>query len=100
MLGCCLLPYLVSSIYSLAGALLQMPTESQWLWGDWLSTLVTTDSGLYVVLAEGPILCVGALALLIIVMGLMAMLTGQTRAEELLLEEEDEFDETYESEWE
>ncbi len=69
ILSCCLLPYFVSSVYSLVSSVLQVPTASRWLWGDWLNTVVDSDSFLYMPLAEGPICCVGVLALLIVVLG-------------------------------
>jgi hypothetical protein len=90
LLTLCLLPYLVSSVYSVASALLQVPTAPNWLWGDWLNTLVGESDALYMVLAEGPICCVGAIGLLIVVLGLVIAITdsGQEEAE---VEEEYEF---------
>ena len=80
ILGCCLLPYLVSSVYSIVTALLQVPSAAEWLWGDWLSTVVEVDSPVYMALAEGPICCVGTIALLILVLGLVLMISGITPA--------------------
>jgi hypothetical protein len=75
LLSLCLLPYLLSSIYSLVTALLQVPGAPDWLWGDWLSTVVGTNNTAYMVLAEGPICCVGTLALLIIILGVVMMIS-------------------------
>jgi hypothetical protein len=75
-LGCCLLPYLVSSIYSIVTALLQVPATATWLWGDWLSTVVGSNQTLYMILAEGPICCVGTLSLLVLILGLFMFLAG------------------------
>ena len=86
-LSCCLLPYLVSSIYSIVTALLQMPGVN-WLWGDWLSTVVDPKGDVYMILAEGPICCVGTLALLIVILGLVMIISNAGQAEETLTEEE------------
>jgi hypothetical protein len=86
-LGCCLLPYLISSIYSIVTALLQVPAVN-WLWGDWLSTVVDPQGGLYMILAEGPICCVGALTLLIMILGLVMIVSNVGPAEESYPEEE------------
>ncbi|MGQ9599307.1 MAG: hypothetical protein ACUVWZ_07805 [Anaerolineae bacterium] len=80
ILGCCLLPYLISSIYSIVTAVLQVPAVPEWLWGDWLSTIVEVDSPAYMVLAEGPICCVGTIALFILVLGLVLMISGMVPA--------------------
>lgn len=82
LLSCCLLPYLASSVYSVSSAVLQTPGAPNWLWGDWLSTLVDVDGDLYMILAEGPICCAGAIGLLIVIMGLMLAISGMGRAEE------------------
>lgn len=91
VLSCCLLPYLISSIYSIVSSILQVPSPSTWLWGDWLNTLVGSDSALYMLLAEGPICCVGTVALLIVVLGVVAMITGLEPRDE----EDDAGDEYY-----
>jgi len=81
LLSLCLLPYLVSSVYSVVSALLQVQAAPNWLWGDWLNTLVGDSDALYMVLAEGPICCVGALGLLIIILGLVIAITSPASAE-------------------
>jgi hypothetical protein len=65
------LPYLISSIYSIITALLQVEAAPAWLWGDWINTLVGESDALYMLLAEGPICCVGSLSLLILILGLV-----------------------------
>jgi hypothetical protein len=79
-LSCCLLPYLVSSIYSIVSAVLQVPGTPNWLWGDVLSTTIDPNGPLYMFLAEGPICCVGALGLLTVVLGIVMMI-GSSPAE-------------------
>ncbi len=69
ILGCCLLPYLLSSIYSIITALLQVQAAPNWLWGDWIGTIAGDSEALYMMLAEGPICCVGTMALLIVILG-------------------------------
>jgi hypothetical protein len=81
LLSLCLLPYLVSSVYSVVSAMLQVPAAPNWLWGDWLNTLVGESDTLYMLLAEGPICCVGALGLLIIILGLVIAITSPGPAE-------------------
>jgi hypothetical protein len=81
LLSLCLLPYLVSSVYSVVSAMLQVPAAPNWLWGDWLNTLVGESDTLYMLLAEGPICCVGALGLLIIILGLVIAITSPGAAE-------------------
>jgi hypothetical protein len=71
LLSCFLLPYLISSIYSIITALLQVPATPAWLWGDWINTIVGDSDALYMFLAEGPICCVGSLSLLVLILGLM-----------------------------
>jgi hypothetical protein len=88
MLILCLVPYLVSSLYSIVTALLQVPVASNWLWGDWLNTLVGESDLLYMLLAEGPICCVGVIGLLILILGLVMMITGVGQGEEQYTEEE------------
>jgi hypothetical protein len=87
LLTLCLLPYLVSSVYSVVSALLQVPAAPNWLWGDWLNTLVGESDALYMLLAEGPICCVGAIGLLIIILGLVIAISGSGQ-EEVEIEEE------------
>ncbi len=76
VLSCCLLPYLISSIYSIVSRILQVPAAATWLWGDWLNTFVDAGSAPYMILAEGPICCVGTLALLIVILGLVVTISG------------------------
>ncbi len=40
LLSACLMPYLISSMYALVSTLLQVPAVPDWLWGDWLNTVV------------------------------------------------------------
>jgi hypothetical protein len=82
VLSVCLLPYLISSVYSVASAVFQTPAPANWLWGDWLSTVIAVDSPLYMVLAEGPMCCAGALGLLIIVLGAVLMAGGNKEGQE------------------
>jgi hypothetical protein len=89
MLTMCLMPYLLSSIYSIITSLLPVSVSANWLWGDWLNTLVGGNDILYMLLAEGPICCVGALGLLIIVLGVVMMITGLGQDEEFDAEEYD-----------
>lgn len=74
----CLLPHLISSLYALVSSLTQTEVATKWLWGDWISTLtiVQESRALYMVLAEGPICCAGILALLIVILGAVAVITG------------------------
>ena len=83
VLSACLMPYLVSSVYSIASTLLQVPAAPNWLWGDWLNTVAGESDALYMFLAEGPICCVGAIGLLIIVLGLVIAISGSGREYEL-----------------
>jgi hypothetical protein len=87
-LGCCLLPYLISSVYSVVTALLQIPSVN-WLWGDWLSTVIDPSSSLYMLLAEGPVCCVGAIALLITVLGLVMTISNLGQVEQPPVTEEE-----------
>ena len=68
VLSCCLLPHLMSSIYSVVSSVFQVPGVPDWLWGDWISTwpLVSESDTLYMLLAEGPVCCAGIIALLIV----------------------------------
>ena len=67
----------------------QVPAAPNWLWGDWISTLVGDNAAAYMVLAEGPICCVGTLGLLIMILGLVMMISGTGRSEEYDAEEEE-----------
>ena len=81
LLSLCLLPYLVSSVYSVVSAFLEVPAAPNWLWGDWINTLVGENDALYMLLAEGPICCVGTLGLLIIILGLVIAITSPAQQE-------------------
>ena len=76
LLSGCILPYLISSIYSVVSYLLQTPTASARLWRGWLRTVVEVDNPLYLILAEGPMCCTGIVALLIVVLGAVMMIGG------------------------
>jgi hypothetical protein len=88
LLSCFLLPYLISSIYSIFTALLQTSTAPEWLWGTWLHALVGESDVLYMLLAEGPICCVGTIGLLIVIMGLVLAIVGVGRTDEASVEED------------
>jgi hypothetical protein len=98
LLSCFLLPYLVSSIYSIITALLEVPGRVPWLWGYWLGDLVGESGALYMVLAEGPICCVGSIGLLTIVLGLVMMISGRRPREGSHAEAEAELYEEYDTE--
>jgi len=91
MLMLCLAPYLISSIYSIATTMLQVPGKANWLWGDWLNTVFGQDALVYMLFAEGPICCVGAVGLLIIILGIVMLISG------LGQDEEDDSEEEYDS---
>jgi hypothetical protein len=74
VLCCCQLPYLISSIYSVASTLLQVPAATRWLWGDWLSTVFNPNDPMYRLVVEAPICCGGAIGLLLTVLGIVAVL--------------------------
>jgi hypothetical protein len=83
VLSCCLLPYLMSSMYSIVTSVLQVPGTPGWLWGDLLNEMAESGSALYMLFAEGPICCVGSLALLIVIFGLVILITSlRARGEE------------------
>jgi len=88
LLSCCLVPYLISSIYSIVTVLLQVSAAPEWLWGEGINALVGDSHVLYMLLAEGPICCVGALGLLIVILGLVLAISGFGQPEEVYLEEE------------
>lgn len=95
LLLCCLLPYLVSSVYSILGAVLQVPTAPTWLWGEWVNRLAEGNDTLYMLLTEGPICGAGMAALLLIVFGLVVVLGLGSRGaaeEEAVLYETAEYD--------
>jgi hypothetical protein len=97
VLSCCLLPYLMSSIYSVVSAVFQVPGVPDWLWGDWISTwpLVSESDTLYMLLAEGPVCCAGTIALLIVILGVVAMIAGLGQGNEYTDEEEYDYSEEY-----
>ena len=88
LLSCCLAPYLISSIYSIVTAVLRVSARPNWLWGDWLHTIVGEHPALYMILAEGPVCCVGALALLVLVLGLVLMVSSIGLEEETYKDDE------------
>ena len=90
-LSCFLLPYLISSIYSIVATVLQLPTASTWLWGDWLGTVLGAGHPLYMFLAEGPICCVGILALLVVILGAVMLITGAGPGDEAYTDYEYEY---------
>lgn len=77
VLLCCLLPYLVSSVYSLLGTMLGISAVPTWLWGEWVNQLAGRSDFLYMLLAEGPMCGVGIVALLFVVLGVVLAL-GRT----------------------
>jgi TRAP-type C4-dicarboxylate transport system permease small subunit len=81
LLCCCLLPYLISSIYSVASTLLQVPAATKWLWGDWLSGAINPNDPLYRLVVEAPICCGGALGLLLTVLGIVWVVNGRESEE-------------------
>ena len=89
VLGCCLLPYLLSSTYSLVTAVLPGEAASSWLWGDWLSTLpvVSESQPLYMIFAEGPICCAGTLVFLLLMVGIVALVVNLGQEDEIYEEE-------------
>jgi hypothetical protein len=97
MLGFCLLPYLISSLYSIVSSVLQVPTASTWLWGDWINTVVDSSNPIYMILAEGPICCVGTIALLILILGVVLVITSLGPTEE---DYEEDWYEAEEEGWE
>ena len=86
LLGLCLLPHLVSAVYSVFAALFDLEAASQWLWGDWLSTVVENERW-YMLLAEGPICCVGVATLIIIILGVVVW-SGEAGSDEDGFEDE------------
>ena len=88
ILSCCLLPYLISSAYSMVAALFQVPAVPKWLWGDWLNTTIGGNDPLYMFLAEGPICCAGVVGLMIIMVGVVLAFGGMGEDDEHYAEEE------------
>jgi hypothetical protein len=68
------MPYLVSSIYSIANTVLEDSAPTTWLWGDVINQAVDAGTPLYMILAEGPICCMGMLTLLLVVFGLVIVI--------------------------
>lgn len=81
LLCICLLPYLISSVYSAASTLLKVPAATRWLWGDWLSTILAPDGVAYRLVVEAPVCCGGALGLLITVLGIVWLVGGREDGE-------------------
>lgn len=86
LLCICLLPYLVSSVYSVASTLFRVEAATQWLWGDWLSTVLDPGGTAYRLLVEAPVCCGGTIGLLITVLGALWLVGG--RGEDELLPDE------------
>ena len=85
-----LFPYIMSSVYSVANAIWQAGGAATWLWGDWVNTWTNGDGILYMLLSEGPMCCGGGVALLILIVGIVAIISERG--------EEEEYDVGYESE--
>jgi len=77
VLSCCLLPYLISSVYSVVGALVDSSQAPTWLWGELANQLAGESNFLYVLLTEAPICCVGTVGLLVIILGVVLLLGGK-----------------------
>ncbi len=89
VLSCCLLPHLISSVYSMATSLYHMEPATKWLWGDWLNTIVGAGDPLYMFLAEGPICGAGLVGVLIIVVGVVLAIDSAAEDDESEDEETD-----------
>ncbi len=76
LLSCCLLPYLISSVYSVVGALVNGAETPAWLWGELANRLAGESNLLYILLTETPVCCTGAAGLLIIILGVVLLLGG------------------------
>lgn len=87
LLCCCLVPYLISSVYSVASTLLQVPAATKWLWGDWLSTVINPNDPMYRLVVEAPICCGGAMGLLLAVLGIVWIANGGASEGQDLAEE-------------
>lgn len=87
LLCLCLLPYLISSIYSVASTLFRVDAATQWLWGDWLSTVLDPGGTAYRLLVEAPVCCGGAVGLLIMVLGVVWLVTSREDEEPQVPEE-------------
>jgi tetrahydromethanopterin S-methyltransferase subunit D len=79
VLLCCLLPYAVSSVYSIVGSVLSVSGGPTWLWGEWVNQLAGGSDFLYMVLTEGPVCAVGTIALLFVILGLVLVIGGGGR---------------------
>jgi hypothetical protein len=90
VLSCCLLPYVISSVYSIGVDLFQVPVSANWLWGDWLNTTIGVSDPMYMVLAEGPICAAGIVGLMIVVVGVVLAVGGIDEDDELYDEDEEE----------
>jgi len=83
----------LSSIYAIVTALLSVEGVPDWLWGDWIHSLVGDSGTLYMILAEGPICCVGALGLLVVILGLVLTISGSGATEVPYARQEGWYDE-------
>jgi hypothetical protein len=99
ILGCLLLPYLISSVYSIISAVFRVSSPSTWLWGDWLGTVLGASHPLYMFLAEGPICCIGTIALLILIMGIVLMIAASGSGVDDYYEDDDNVYEPYEHDY-
>ena len=88
VLSCCLLPYLISSAYSMVAALFQVPAAPKWLWGDWLNTTIGGSDPLYMFLAEGPICVAGIMGFMIVMVGVVLAIGGMGEDDESHAEDE------------
>jgi len=77
VLSCCLLPYLVSSIYSIVGAVVNGSQTPTWLWGQLANKLAPDSNLLYILLTDAPICCVGTVGLLVVILGVVLLLGGR-----------------------
>jgi len=75
VLSCCLLPYLVSSVYSVVGALVNGSRHPPGCGENWQPTGGESNL-LYILLTEAPICCVGTVGLLVIILGVVLLLGG------------------------
>jgi hypothetical protein len=90
VLSCCLLPYFISSVYSIGVSLFQVPVAAKWLWGDWLNSIIGASDPMYMVLAEGPICAAGIVGLLIVAVGVVLAIGGIDEDDGLYDEDEEE----------
>jgi len=90
VLSCCLLPYVISSVYSIGVSLFQVPVSAKWLWGDWLNTAIGASDPMYMVLAEGPICAAGIIGLMVVTVGVVLAIGGMDEDDEPYGEDDEE----------